>query len=58
MPETYEAIIHGDRIVRWIEACPPQVAAGLTVRVSIIILEAVPSDQEEDTESREEPKSF
>ncbi len=45
MPEIYEAIMQGDRIVEWIGMCPPQVEAGLRVKVSITIIETVPSGE-------------
>ena len=54
MSETYEAIIQGDQIVQWLGARPPQLDAGLPVKVLITILETVSSDETNDLDDKAE----
>ena len=44
MLESYEAIMQGNRIVKWLGDRPPQVEAGIPVKVLITILGPVSPD--------------
>ncbi len=55
MLESYEAIMQGNRIVKWLGTRPPQVDAGIPVKVLITILEPVSSHETSDLDDKAEP---